>query len=90
MKQLFLFILLLATSCKGTESQKPLKDKGVIEAYEPKDSISFPHAIHNDQKIDCKYCHNPTTEKNKNELTKGICKDCHTSINGNNVRTKID
>ncbi len=82
MKQLFLFLLLITTSCNGTGSQKTLKDKGVVEAYEPTDSITFPHAIHNDQKIDCNYCHNPTTKKNKNELTKVICKDCHTSITG--------
>ncbi len=82
MKQLLLFLILLATSCKGTEIQKPLKDKGVVEAYEPTDSAEFPHAIHNDQKIDCNYCHNSTTKKNKKELTSIICKDCHTSITG--------
>lgn len=80
MKQLFLFFLLIATSCNYTEPQKIIKDKGVVEAYEPTDSIEFPHAIHNDQKIDCNYCHNPTTKKSKKELTSIICKDCHTSI----------
>lgn len=49
MKQLFLFLLLITTSCNGTGSQKTLKDKGVVEAYEPTDSITFPHAIHNEQ-----------------------------------------
>lgn len=80
MKCLYLLIPVLILSCEQTEKKKTNDKNGVIEAYTPKKQITFPHKIHSDNKIDCKYCHNPKTESNKVTLTETICENCHQKV----------
>ena len=72
-----ILILIIVSACNDAGDIISPGNVGVIEEYEPKDSITFPHEIHSLNNIDCKYCHHPITESNKNELTMNICKNCH-------------
>ncbi|MEN9998946.1 MAG: hypothetical protein RI922_1936 [Bacteroidota bacterium] len=80
MKCLFLLIPVIILSCKQAEKKKTMNKTGVIEAFTPKKQITFPHKIHSDNKIDCKYCHNPKTQSNKVILTETICENCHQKV----------
>lgn len=48
MKYCAFVALIIVASCNNSNQNVKQKDVGVIEAYEPKDSITFPHAIHNE------------------------------------------
>lgn len=82
MKPLGIFLLILIAACTNAEQKKTLKDTGVIESYKPKDKIDFPHDIHIKNNMECNYCHNEKTRKDKHELTVNICARCHLKITG--------
>ncbi len=81
MKNSIILLLLIITACNSSGIKKSHVEVEIIEAYEPKDSITFPHEIHYENQIDCKYCHNPKTGSNKQELTTNICTNCHKKVN---------
>ena len=82
-----LISLLLVSACSSDQSASQKKD-GVIEVYKPSEPISFPHVVHAENNIDCKYCHNSITETDKAELATNICTDCHKMAKGEITETE--
>ena len=73
----------LVFSCKS-EHSKGQKNTGVIESYKPKDTMTFPHSVHADNNIDCKYCHNPKSQNDNQELHTNVCMNCHKDVSEGN------
>jgi Class III cytochrome C family len=81
MKYKSIILLLLLSACNDSE-KKTAPENGVIEAYTPKKEVDFPHAIHAENNIDCKTCHNSKSKSDKKELNGTICLECHKIVKG--------
>lgn len=83
----FLYILILAiialstNQCgNGTDTKIPPLEEG----YKPDQPIEFPHDIHVNKGIDCKYCHNPQVDGKKAGIpSEKVCMKCHKQIKEN-------
>jgi hypothetical protein len=54
-----------------------LNSDGVVESYEADEPINFPHSIHAEIGIDCRYCHHPVKESKGGSLVYNVCMNCH-------------
>ncbi len=83
LKYISLLSFFILLSCNNSEVIH-VSEKNTIQEYKPKKPIKFPHAIHTDvNKIDCKYCHTPSTSSENGEVkTENNCTDCHKQVSG--------
>lgn len=87
MKYIYTILFFALLACSNSEGVEPFSendeeseenvelDTGIIEGYTPSKSIKFPHSLHIENGIDCKYCHNSTDKSDLPSVN--VCKNCH-------------
>nr|WP_294859260.1 cytochrome c3 family protein [uncultured Fluviicola sp.] len=80
----FLLIFLLMTMGLATNRCTGSEIPPVDESYAPEQPVEFPHDIHVQKGIDCKYCHNTAVDGKKEGVpASNVCMKCHKPVSRN-------